>query len=192
VAREGWPTGLRAAGGRILTQTSPVAGRASPRANVTSVSRWTPASGCRATCSSLRFRFRLSRGLLHPDDAESSARRARCGLRDLILVFLVLKHDRLMDDHWIFFPERRYPFNRLFEQKAMSETLGPRGQTAVCCDLTCDEGDATWRRRTTARAPLPRVAGGGGLTTPDTLETRLRAPLPQLLPDVHDRTTASA
>ena len=49
-----------------------------------------------------------------------------------------------MDDHWIFFPERQYPFNRMFEQKSMDPGLGPKDKTAICCDLTCDEGDAVW------------------------------------------------
>jgi protoporphyrinogen oxidase len=141
-----WPEklaeGLRAAGGRILTETTPVAVERRGR-SVTAVGL---DSGERLTCDVLVSSIPIHgvARLLHPDDAEVEREARALRLRDLILVFLILKHDRLMDDHWIFFPEARYPFNRLFEQKAMSEALGPRGQTAVCCDLTCDEGDPTW------------------------------------------------
>ena len=83
-------------------------------------------------------------GLLFPGDAAVAADVARLRLRDLALVFVFLGRDRLVDDHWIFFPERQYPFNRMFEQKSMDPELGPKGRTAICCDLTCDEGDPTW------------------------------------------------
>jgi protoporphyrinogen oxidase len=83
-------------------------------------------------------------GLVFPGDAEVARDVAALRFRDLALVFLVLDQDRLLEDHWIFFPERQYPFNRLFEQKAMDPDLGPPGRTALCCDLTCDEGDAVW------------------------------------------------
>jgi protoporphyrinogen oxidase len=32
----------------------------------------------------------------------------------------------------------------MFEQKSMDAGLGPKDKTAICCDLTCDAGDATW------------------------------------------------
>src|SRR6185436_19621438 len=83
-------------------------------------------------------------GLLFPGDRDVEDEVQALRFRDLALVYLILKQDRLTDDHWIFFPERRYPFNRLFEQKAMDPSLGPAGRTAVCCDLTCDEGDPVW------------------------------------------------
>ena len=50
-----------------------------------------------------------------------------------------------MSDHWVFFPEQKFPFSRLFEQKALSVELGPLGQTVICCDMTCELGDATWK-----------------------------------------------
>jgi len=167
-----WPErladGVRAAGGRILTETTPVAVERR-EGNVTSVA---VDSGERLPCDVLVSSIPIQgvARLLHPDDAEVEREARSLRLRDLILVFLVLKHDRLMDDHWIFFPEARYPFNRLFEQKAMSEALGPRGQTAVCCDLTCDEGDATWSATDDVLARRCHESlVEAGLTTPDTL-----------------------
>jgi protoporphyrinogen oxidase len=82
--------------------------------------------------------------LLFPGDKAVEEDIARLRLRDLALVFVFLGRDRVVDDHWIFFPERQYPFNRMFEQKSMDPGLGPEGHTAICCDLTCDAGDPTW------------------------------------------------
>jgi len=120
-------------------------------------------------------------GLLFPGDAAVAEETRQLRLRDLALVFLVLRQEKVTDDHWIFFPERRYPFNRMFEQKSMDPGLGPADRAAVCCDLTCV---GAGRR---AGAAVPGRAGGDGAHDPRPLRGRLRAPFPQLLPDVHRR-----
>lgn len=137
--------GIRAAGGMILTSAEPRAlerdgGRV--RAVDVAVDGQRRRLPCETLVSSIPIHA-LAR-LLFPGDAavDEDARRLR--FRDLALVYLILGQDRLVPDHWIFFPERQYPFNRLFEQKSMDEGLGPAGRTAICCDLTCDEGDAIW------------------------------------------------
>lgn len=65
--------------------------------------------------------------------------------RHLILVYLFINKPQVTKDHWIFFPEREFIFNRLSEQKQMSPEMGPPERTALCCDLTCSEGDSTWQ-----------------------------------------------
>jgi protoporphyrinogen oxidase len=135
---------IRAAGGEVLTSAAPVALQRdgarvrSVGIEVGGVPRELP---CETLVSSIPLHA-LS-GLLAPGDAAVAAEAGRLRLRDLALIFLVVKRDRLLDDHWIFYPEREYPFNRLFEQKAMDETMGPKGRTALCCDLTYEPGDAT-------------------------------------------------
>jgi protoporphyrinogen oxidase len=170
-----WPEklaeGVRAAGGNVMTQATPVAVEKT-NGRVSAVTVETGGRALRLACDVLVSSIPIQgvARLLHPDDAEVEREAASLRLRDLILVFLVLRHDRLMDDHWVFFPEARYPFNRLSEQKAMSEQLGPRGQTAVCCDLTCDEGDPTWSTPDAQLAQSCHAAlAEAGLTTPDTL-----------------------
>jgi protoporphyrinogen oxidase len=117
---------------------------------------------------------------------------ARLRLRDLALVYLVLEQDRLVDDHWIFFPERRYPFNRLFEQKSMDPDMGPAGMTAVCCDVTCDEGDAVWSAPDDilVRRCLDALVESG-LTTPEKLRSgfvrRFRSFYPMYTVDYRER-----
>lgn len=171
-----WPEklaeGVRGAGGRILTSATPVAVERDG-ARVSAVQVETDAGTQRLPCELLVSSIPIQAlgTLLFPGDAEVEREVRALKLRDLILVFLVLRHDRLMDDHWIFFPEAAYPFNRLFEQKAMSEDLGPKGKTAVCCDLTCDEGDPTWSAPDEAivRRCLDALVEAG-LTTPDRFE----------------------
>lgn len=110
--------------------------------------------------------------LLCPEDKGLEAVAQRLEFRQLILVYLILKEDRVLEDHWIFFPEKQFPFNRLFEQKAMQPELGPPGRTALCCDVTCDLDDETW---TASDDELGRrcfeAVVAAGLTHKDRLET---------------------
>lgn len=98
---------------------------------------------CRTLISSIPLTTlgQLVYGESHPEFT-----RAVAGLkfRHLILVYLFLRRSRVLEDHWIFFPEREFLFGRLFEQKQMNPELGPPTQTALCCDLTCSEGDPIW------------------------------------------------
>jgi protoporphyrinogen oxidase len=130
--------------------------------------------------------------MLHPGDAAVEAASKKLRLRDLALVYVILKQDKLTDDHWIFFPERQFPFNRLFEQKAMSPSLGPAGQTAVCCDLTCDEGDALWSSsdEVLVKRCLDAIVAAG-LTRPEAFEAgfvkRFRKFYPMYTVDFRER-----
>jgi protoporphyrinogen oxidase len=137
--------GIREAGGHILTGVEPRAlVRAGERIGAVEIDG--EGGGQRLECGTLISSIPIHRlaELVHPGDAAVAAEAGALRFRDLALVYLFLRQDRVTEDHWIFFPERDYPFNRLFEQKAMGSELGPEGRTAVCCDLTCDEGDATW------------------------------------------------
>jgi protoporphyrinogen oxidase len=161
----------RARGGRLLTSATPVALEREGR-TVKAVVVETGTGRERLECETLISAIPIPSlaGLLFPGSAEVEEEARALRLRDLALVYLVIEQDRLVPDHWIFFPERRYPFNRLFEQKAMDEGLGPAGRTAVCCDLTCDEGDATWSApdEELVRRCLEALVEAG-LTTPDRL-----------------------
>lgn len=65
--------------------------------------------------------------------------------RHLILVYIFIKRNLVFEDQWIFFPEKKYIFSRLFEQKQMNLELGPRDTTALCCDFTCTEDSWKWK-----------------------------------------------
>jgi protoporphyrinogen oxidase len=65
--------------------------------------------------------------------------------RALILIYLLLDRDRVSEDHWFFFPEEKYMFSMMFEQKSFSRLMVPPGKTVLCLDLTCRKGDEVWR-----------------------------------------------
>jgi protoporphyrinogen oxidase len=84
--------------------------------------------------------------LLHPalpDSAQQAA--VRLKTRNLILLYVALNQDRVILDNWLFFPEARYRFNRIFEQKAFSAGMGPAGRTVLCVEITCDARDPLWQ-----------------------------------------------
>ena len=137
---------IHGSGGRILKKTTPTKIQrdgARVRAVEVDGDAGTESLSCDLVVSSIPIHALAE--LLHPGDREVDQETASLRFRQLILVYLVLEHDRLLNDHWIFFPERKFPFSRLFEQKALSEELGPAGKTVVCCDMTCELDDATWK-----------------------------------------------
>jgi protoporphyrinogen oxidase len=188
--------GIREAGGRILTSAAPVAVERKG-ARVEAVDVVVDGKPTRLPCDLLVSSIPIEAlaRFVFPDDASLAQKAQSLRLRDLALVFLVLDQDRLLDDHWIFFPERRYPFNRLFEQKAMDPSMGPAGQTALCCDLTCDEGDATWSMSDDALVKRCfDTLVEAGLTTPPRFRTgfvrRFRAFYPMYTVDYRERLNA--
>ncbi len=64
--------------------------------------------------------------------------------RGLILFYIELAVDRLIDSNWLFFPEARYKFNRIFEQKAFNKNMVRDGKTVLCIEITCDTNDSLW------------------------------------------------
>lgn len=65
--------------------------------------------------------------------------------RGLILFYIEIGIDRIIDSNWLFFPEARYKFNRIFEQKAFNKNMVKDGKTVLCIEITCDTNDAVWR-----------------------------------------------
>jgi len=64
--------------------------------------------------------------------------------RGLRLLYLVLDQDRVSDDHMIYFPETRFPFHRIYEQKSFAPVDGKTGSTIICVEFPADEGDEMW------------------------------------------------
>ncbi len=79
-------------------------------------------------------------------DNDSGFHNAINGLqyRHLILVYIFVNRPIVLEDQWIFFPERNLIFSRIFEQKQMNPELGPEGHTAICCDFTTSEDGWQW------------------------------------------------
>lgn len=64
--------------------------------------------------------------------------------RHLVMVYVFVDRPLVLEDQWIFFPEKEYIFSRVFEQKQMNPELGPADRTAICCDFTCNEVSWEW------------------------------------------------
>ncbi len=68
-------------------------------------------------------------------------------LRYVAILFIYLEVDqaRVSPDHWIYLPEAHLRTHRISEIKNFSDASSPGPKTALCCEITCRVGDATWR-----------------------------------------------
>ena len=60
--------------------------------------------------------------------------------RNLALLYFLVNKPLLSDDNWLFFPENKFLFNRVFEQKNFSPFMVNGGKTVLCAEITSDEG----------------------------------------------------
>lgn len=63
----------------------------------------------------------------------------------LILVYVEFSQERVSDDHWFYLLEKKFIFNRVTEQKNLSEHTAEPGKTVLMFELTCRVGDQYWR-----------------------------------------------
>ena len=61
-------------------------------------------------------------------------------LNDLILVFLYIDVDQLMEDSWVFIPEEKYIFHRISEQNSFDPEM-VNGGSILCCEVLVKEND---------------------------------------------------
>lgn len=96
--------------------------------------------------------------------------------RHLILVYVFANKPLVLDDQWIFFPEKKYIFSRIFEQKQMNPELGPADRTAICCDFTCDEDSWEWSAEDNelARRTVDGLVDAGFIQKDDVLGTMVK------------------
>ena len=73
-----------------------------------------------------------------PEEVGSAAKNLKT--RDLILLYLVINRASVSHDNWIFFPEQKVIFNRMFEQKNFSPYMLPADKTVLCLEIVVDEG----------------------------------------------------
>lgn len=83
--------------------------------------------------------------LTHPPPAKVLEAAAGLRYRAAVLLFIVASRPRVSADAWIFFPEARYVFNRISEQKAFSPEMIPPDRTVLTVDITADFGGDLWR-----------------------------------------------
>ena len=61
------------------------------------------------------------------------------------LVALRVKRDRITENQWLYFPGKETLFNRGYEPKNFSESMGAPGETLILFEVTCYEGDRIWQ-----------------------------------------------
>jgi len=64
--------------------------------------------------------------------------------RAMVFLYLMLDKESVSDDHWIYFPERQFIFNRISEMKNFTPNAAPAGKTSLTVEITCDFDDETW------------------------------------------------
>ena len=68
--------------------------------------------------------------------------------RSLILVNLALDTGERPSDHWLYFPDRRFVFNRVTFPTAFGACRAPAGKSSLVAELTCDPADELWNAGT--------------------------------------------
>jgi len=59
--------------------------------------------------------------------------------RHLILLYVLLDKPSVSDDTWLFFPETKYIFTRVFEQKNFSPYMTPKDKTCLCLEIVVSD-----------------------------------------------------
>ena len=73
--------------------------------------------------------------------AKLVSRECRISYQKLNILYFILKKQRALKDCWIFFPEKRFIFQRVSEQKAFSTYTSPKDKTTVMVETTQDVND---------------------------------------------------
>jgi len=72
---------------------------------------------------------------------------SRLHYRDLVVVTLLLRRERITDLTWLYLPERRIPLGRIHEPKNWSARMAPEGHTSLVAEFFCFRGDRIWNAR---------------------------------------------
>lgn len=64
----------------------------------------------------------------------------------LVLVFIEFSVDRIGEDNWFYLLDNEFVFNRVTEQKNLSDFTMEEGKTVLSFELTCRMGDDIWKK----------------------------------------------
>ena len=56
----------------------------------------------------------------------------------------MLKKDKVTSDTWLYFPEKQYPFTRMYEPKNFYSGLCPEGKSSLGIEITCASSSSIW------------------------------------------------
>lgn len=69
---------------------------------------------------------------------------AKLRYRDLLLVTIMLNQERVTDQTWIYFPDKKIPFGRIHEPTNWSAKMAPAGKTLLVAEYFCFQNDEIW------------------------------------------------
>ncbi len=64
--------------------------------------------------------------------------------RNMVLVTICLLKESVTGAATIYFPQRRFPFTRVYEPNNRSSEMSPHGRTSLVAEIPCQEADAVW------------------------------------------------
>jgi len=79
-----------------------------------------------------------------PGDVMSAA--AGLYFRNIRLAAFAVKTDSINNCATMYFPDRKYPFTRVYEPKNRHEKMSPKGSTMLVAEVPCFDGDKYWVR----------------------------------------------
>lgn len=65
--------------------------------------------------------------------------------RNQVYLFVTLNKEKITDDQWIYYPDKKIPFGRVSEMKNFSSFMSPPGKTSLFIEFFCNESDDIWR-----------------------------------------------
>lgn len=72
--------------------------------------------------------------------------------RSIVFVFISLNNPSISNNHWIYFPEKKFFCNRISEPKNFSGKNVPKEKSVMCVEITCSFNDAIWKMSNEALA----------------------------------------
>lgn len=62
-----------------------------------------------------------------------------------VFLYLNVGSEEVFKTPLLYFSENEFPFNRIYDVGMFSRKMVPEGRNAVCIEITCTYGDATWQ-----------------------------------------------
>lgn len=66
--------------------------------------------------------------------------------RSIVILFIKIDREKILDGLWTWFPEKKYSFYRISEYKNALENMAPPGKTLISIEFACQTTDALWAK----------------------------------------------
>jgi protoporphyrinogen oxidase len=125
-----------------------------------------------------------------PDTVKGAARQLRS--RAVVIAYARLARAPIGPADTYYFPERRFPFNRVMDQGQLSAEMVPKGESVLVMDVGCDPGDARFTASDDQlRSELGPALAATGLARPEEIVEFWTVRFPSAYP-IYDLHSASA